>query len=311
MASTLLFTVDIGNTRTKLGVWRILQENAMENLRFSLIGDAIQLFEFTDTTNSFENVEYWLDEFACGREIKAYWIVSSVNAGQNHFLKNLVAKVRPNDFFKVLKLADIPIEVVYDYPEKLGVDRVIAAYAGGGCLEGKNPFLVVDVGTAATVDYVNGSGIFLGGAILPGARLMAKALSVNTANLPMLNDLENENLSLINITSCKDLLIYPATETHKAIRLGVIFTLIGAIMAFYWKIRRQFLENKGNPDCLTLVLAGGDAAITQCNIQSFFDDLDVSLGISTPRPKMIVEPCLVLRGLKGIACLKDNFFWIS
>jgi type III pantothenate kinase len=69
------------------------------------------------------------------------------------------------------------------YPDArlLGVDRwlaVIAAYA-----RVRGPCCIADVGTAATLDAVDGGGRHLGGFIVPGPDLMMRALWGNTADL--------------------------------------------------------------------------------------------------------------------------------
>ena len=76
--------------------------------------------------------------------------------------------------------------MAYRTPETLGADRIAAAVAalplGGG-----RPVVVVDAGTAVTVDAVdvrNGSAVYLGGAIAPGPDLLARALARGTGALP-------------------------------------------------------------------------------------------------------------------------------
>ena len=79
---------------------------------------------------------------------------------------------------------DFPIPLATDVTEldRVGVDRLLAALAayrrtGGACV-------VVDCGTAVTVDAVNSGGVFQGGAIFPGREMMARALAEGTAQLP-------------------------------------------------------------------------------------------------------------------------------
>jgi type III pantothenate kinase len=69
----------------------------------------------------------------------------------------------------------------YEQPGQLGADRWVSLIAAfhrvrGGCV-------VVNAGTATTIDTVSGQGIFLGGMILPGVALMRKALAAGTAGL--------------------------------------------------------------------------------------------------------------------------------
>ena len=77
---------------------------------------------------------------------------------------------------------ELPIKVLTETPEETGVDRVLnvaAAYEqmGKACV-------VVDAGTAITVDCCNDEGEFLGGSISPGVSMMLDALHERTAQLP-------------------------------------------------------------------------------------------------------------------------------
>lgn len=295
-----LFAVDIGNTRAKICFWsfRAIRNALSYDVGTVRVAPACD-DEKTDPSSSFEETEEWLhgleiDEKPCR------WVVSSVNAQKTNSLKKLIQRYRPNDSFVPLTLRDIPIDVEYDHPEKLGLDRATAAFAGLTRLGKGVPFLVVDVGTAATIDYVDSEGVFKGGSILPGPRLTAEALSAKTAQLPMLKDPENSELARQE-DELRSPLAYPATETSSAIRLGVVFTLVGAIASFYWKTRRRIIEEGRNPNRLSLVLSGGNARSTEYNLLSYFDDLDFNLRFSVPRPRMYVEPRLVLDGIFEIA----------
>ena len=73
----------------------------------------------------------------------------------------------------------------YDRPAQLGADRW-AALVGARALHG-GPCLVVNAGTATTVDVLDGAGIFQGGLILPGLALMRSSLAGATARLPQAN----------------------------------------------------------------------------------------------------------------------------
>ncbi|HUU10737.1 MAG TPA: type III pantothenate kinase [Phycisphaerae bacterium] len=79
---------------------------------------------------------------------------------------------------------DFPIAVhaEVDEPERVGVDRLLAALAAHQRTCG--PCIVVDFGTAITVNPVRHDGALMGGAILPGLALMARALAQGTAALP-------------------------------------------------------------------------------------------------------------------------------
>jgi len=71
----------------------------------------------------------------------------------------------------------------YEQPERLGADRWAALIGARGQLS--SACLVVCAGTATTVDWLDASGTFRGGLILPGVDLMRASLARNTAQLPL------------------------------------------------------------------------------------------------------------------------------
>ncbi|RMG37408.1 MAG: type III pantothenate kinase [Gammaproteobacteria bacterium] len=98
-------------------------------------------------------------------------------------------------------------------PDQLGVDRWLGVLA---CRErGLSPAVVVDTGTATTVDLLDAGGMHLGGYILPGLEAMHQALSVSTA-LPVRSD-----------GPCGEPAV-PAT-TAEAIACGALYAQVGAI----------------------------------------------------------------------------------
>ena len=71
----------------------------------------------------------------------------------------------------------------YEQPERLGADRWAALI--GARARFSSACLVVCAGTATTVDWLDASGLFRGGLILPGFDLMRASLARNTAQLPL------------------------------------------------------------------------------------------------------------------------------
>jgi type III pantothenate kinase len=107
---------------------------------------------------------------------------ASVNPTLVEPLEHAVQQVTGQPVEWVGRDLDLPIKVRTDEPGQTGVDRIVnvaAAYEqlGKACV-------VVDAGTAITVDFCNDAGEFLGGAIAPGASLQLEALHERTARLP-------------------------------------------------------------------------------------------------------------------------------
>ncbi|MBI3525489.1 MAG: type III pantothenate kinase [Betaproteobacteria bacterium] len=75
------------------------------------------------------------------------------------------------------------VKNTYDDPAQLGPDRWAALIGARHMHAG--PCLVVNAGTATTVDVLDAAGVFRGGLILPGVSLMQTALASDTARLPL------------------------------------------------------------------------------------------------------------------------------
>src|SRR5262249_54639868 len=111
----------------------------------------------------------------------------------------------------------LSLEVALERPDHVGIDRLLNAVAANARPEyGECPRIIVDAGTAVTVDLIDHEGRFLGGTILPGFRLMAQALHEHTALLP-----------LVEIRSAHPPL--PGQSTPAAIEAGVYWAVAGGI----------------------------------------------------------------------------------
>lgn len=107
----------------------------------------------------------------------------------------------------------IPIENLCDPPERVGTDRLLNALAAHARV--REACVVVDAGSAITVDAADAAGRFLGGAITAGPRLAALALHEHTDQLPLAPVILPGAL--------------PARDTVSAIRAGVFWGSVGAI----------------------------------------------------------------------------------
>ncbi len=112
---------------------------------------------------------------------------SSVVPAVSGAVSELLARSGKVGLFRVGPDVRLPFELAYETPATLGVDRIAAA--AGACAgrasdeTGVPPLVVVDAGTATTVDVVD-EGRFLGGPILPGPELLRRAMDSGTAQLP-------------------------------------------------------------------------------------------------------------------------------
>ena len=150
----------------------------------------------------------------------------------------------------------------YRQPRKLGVDRWVAMI--GARHEFRSPLLVVDAGTATTIDVLDGGGRHLGGQILPGLDLMQASLSDSTSGIPPTSARRDPGAGLD----------WFGRSTAEAVRSGALAAACGAIECAERRLRDNGLRAK-------IVLTGGDASriLKQLNV------------------KAIHRPHLVLEGL--------------
>jgi len=156
----------------------------------------------------------------------------------------------------------LPFQIDYKTPETLGYDR-IAACAGAFCLFPSANVLVMDLGTAITVDFINAKGEYVGGNISPGLYTRFKSLNEHTANLPLIEADKS----------------FPrfGEDTHSAIAAGVQQGIIYELEGYIRDFSARF------PDC-RFIITGGDA--------SFF--------VSEFKKPIFAIPELVVTGLNYI-----------
>jgi type III pantothenate kinase len=113
---------------------------------------------------------------------------------------------------------DLSVQVQLDEPERVGLDRLLNGVAAKERVKRSLAVLIVDAGSAVTIDWIDEGGRFRGGVIFPGCHLMAKALNDYTALLPLVEiDWTNPPL--------------PGNSTGGAIKAGVFWAVAGGIKA--------------------------------------------------------------------------------
>lgn len=154
--------IDIGNTRTKAGVF----EGRRLHEHFVLEGNA-----------TVDDLREWQKKFK-----PHHCIVSSVKTLDMNFENAL--KELPSAML-LGPTTDVPLTVRYDSRETLGQDRLCGAVAGAARFPGEN-VLVIDAGTCITYDIVDSGGHYRGGAIAPGLQMRLNAMHRFTDKLPAL-----------------------------------------------------------------------------------------------------------------------------
>lgn len=151
--------LDIGNTRTKIGLFRGNE----------LVEQAI----WTDWTLG--------DLPAFGNRAGVDHVILSSVAEPGEALRELLS-----DHFQVVELTHLtplPFENRYKTPQTLGKDRLAAIAGAHALFAGENCF-VVDCGTCIKYDLLTADQVYRGGNIAPGAQMRIKAMHHFTARLP-------------------------------------------------------------------------------------------------------------------------------
>lgn len=129
----------------------------------------------------------------------------------------------------------------YSEPEKLGVDRWLAMLAAKQQFDNQD-LLIIDAGTAVTIDWLDQQGNHQGGWILPSITLQQQAVVSNTAKVVKAND---SNAKLL-----------PANTTINALQNGCLAAVVGAIhMAWRTKPVHKIILTGGDSNLLTEHLA--------------------------------------------------------
>ena len=183
-------------------------------------------------------------------------IASSVVPALARSYRDLAAEIFDVPFYPVDAYMETGLKNRYDDPGSVGADRIVNAVAAGRHYG--FPAIIVDIGTATTVEAVDGDGCYLGGAILTGLYVSLDALVSRTAKLPSV-DLEEGPPRVI------------ATNTPDSIRSGFIYGYAGAVDALIRRSREELGE-----DGIRVIATGGPAGVIvpHCReIEEFDPDL--------------------------------------
>ncbi len=173
-----IIAIDIGNTNIAIGLYLKDEEQFIK----SIPGQSHKELENT-LTSAWEKIPV----VKSSREKKrnGVIVVSSVRPAWTKLIGQIVKDNLGEKILIIGKDIPLPMTLWVDEPDKVGTDRIVAAAAAYTVVE--DAVAVADFGTAVTIDLVDDKGVFLGGVILPGFELSAKALNENTTQLPKIN----------------------------------------------------------------------------------------------------------------------------
>lgn len=235
MPEHALLAIDVGNSRIKVGLFDSPSATGLPACRQTL---AIPVGEPRPT----RRIEAWIET----QDVRpaSCWL-GGVNPP-------VVASIRENwsSAKTTLTIVERPAATLLanrtETPELVGPDRLFDAVAANRLRRSHQPAIVIDSGTATTVNLIDDRGAFLGGAIVAGFGLMAAALHERTALLPRIDavDLSPPPMAL-------------GRNTTEALRSGLYWNLVGGVKELVARLSDIASESSDEPP---LVLLTGGAS---------------------------------------------------
>ena len=232
----MLLVLDIGNTNITCGVWRddVLAAQWRFSSQRERTGD--ELGALLKTCFDLQNLRF--------REVTGVAVCSVVPPLTPQIVQ-MSTRFFGCEAFVVDRNTETGLINDYNPPEAVGADRLVNALAAREKFH--SACLVVDFGTATTVDAVSHDGRYLGGAIAPGLGIAFEALYTAAAKLPRV-ELKAPLLAL-------------ARDTTSSMQSGLIFGYAGLVKELVERCTREMEPHLGADRVLKVIATGGLAEI--------------------------------------------------
>ena len=246
----MILAVDIGNTNISIGCFagkKLISHFCVDNK--SLINQKATLPIKSPFLNESKNI-----------------LVASVNPDMESVFYKSLGEKHKKKILKIGREIKLRIPILVENPQIVGIDRLLNALAA--YRRTKSSTIIIDFGTAITIDIVSKGGEFLGGLILPGIRTSAYALNKQTALLPEVDIKRPAKIIGKNV--------------EDAIKAGIYFGTVGSVIHIIKELQRIY------GDLEYTIATGGDA-------KTFKKDI--------PEIDKFI-PCLTLEGIR--LAFKEN-----
>ena len=169
----MLLAIDIGNTNIVIGVIR--DDEIIFKVRIAT--------DHTRTSDQYGvEIKNMLEAFDVRREDISDCIISSVVPPVFNSVRTGVIKMIGKQPMVVGPGLKTGLDIQVDAPAQVGSDRIVIAVAA--LAEYQAPLILMDLGTATTVEVVEPPRTYVGGIIFPGVRISLEALTSRAAQLP-------------------------------------------------------------------------------------------------------------------------------
>ncbi len=242
----MILLIDIGNSRIK---WASINSNNHAQIIIKNRLDQIAINHQGNALTILEN------------------IIQTLVPMQKIFMVHVLGEVFDTEIRRLVSQYSIPLQLVYSQPRaygisthyaqasKLGADRFVAMLAAYRSQKSK-ACIVIDCGTAITIDTVNRLGEHIGGVILPGLSLCKESLNNKAKNLQ-----KERNSSQVNHPIELDKTTLFATDTQYGIQSGCYYGLAGAIKDICQKMERTLIKSNIHSTKIDKIICGGDAKV--------------------------------------------------
>lgn len=224
----MLLALDVGNTNIVVGVFE--GENLVEHWRVRTDRER--------TADEHGLLMTHLLQYAClpPKEVHGI-IISNVVPPMTDALQGMARRFFHVEPIFVSHELDLGVPIRYHNPREVGADRLVNAVAA--IHKYGVPAIVVDFGTATTLDVISPEGEYLGGCIMAGVGISAEALFRTAARLPRIELVAPEHVI--------------GRTTVEAMQSGIMLGYAGAIDALVERIHKEL-------GCKTTVIATGGLA---------------------------------------------------
>ena len=241
--------VDIGNSAIKL--------------IFVPSGIADSVGSTLDASCETQRISDW-SEFDFGKlpEVACHWTIACVNDVKLNELSSLLEEnKREQDQVRAVRRDVIDLELDVDQPDAVGIDRLIGCLAARQGLAVNEAAIVVDAGTAVTIDLVTGDGVFRGGVIYPGVDANCFQLNQQTAALPLLDYAAREEILDAWQDGAKQLeQVMPLLPWQRNTATAIVAGVFRVQIAGLREIVTQFRQSLASPlasNCQIVLTGGG------------------------------------------------------
>lgn len=256
----MILTVDIGNTNTTFGFFAAERGNLILEKFFRM--STLQKVTTDELSASFFQL---IDLYDLRKSKVDRCFIASVVPHLNHSFSKMISHYTTHPVTHIRSEFVQNIEICYERKEDLGIDRLLNLKAAKQLYS--SPVIVVDYGTAITVDVLDGNSRFIGGLIIPGLQISLDALVSKTSGLPRVELQKPQRLLGMSTKECMQ------NGIHHINTLG--------IDAIVQQIQRQFFPKQK----VFVVGTGG--------LSRYFGTIE--------NRGMKIEPHLTLMGIKIVA----------